>query len=133
MLRWTSYYSVGIAVIDEQHHRLVDIINELEAGIREGKGKETLAGTFGALLRYTQEHFDTEEELMRRHGFLGAEEHAAEHRAMAETLRRLHLEYQASPAGLTIKTITFLCDWLTEHLLGRDKQYMEHLHARGVR
>lgn len=133
MLEWSDYYSVGIAVVDEQHRRLMGIINELEAGIRDGKGKETLGDTFTSLLRYTKEHFATEEDLMRRHGFSGAEEHAAEHREMAETLARLQLEYQKNPAGLTVKTISFLCDWLTRHLLGTDKQYMEHLHARGVR
>ena len=54
---WNEKYSVKISTIDEQHKKLVAIINELYNSMKNGKSKEQLGKTLTDLVEYTKYHF----------------------------------------------------------------------------
>ncbi|NCB55450.1 MAG: bacteriohemerythrin, partial [Epsilonproteobacteria bacterium] len=65
---WEPAFSVGIAVIDNQHKRIIDYINELNNALvyRDSeKAKEVLS----YLVDYTLSHFSFEESLMQEAGY----------------------------------------------------------------
>jgi hemerythrin-like metal-binding protein len=76
---WKEEYAVNVVEIDEQHKKLLALVNQLHAGVRSGQSKEDLQKIFAGLLDYTLKHFETEEGLMVRAGFPDFHEHKMEH------------------------------------------------------
>jgi hemerythrin len=35
-------------------------------------------------------------------------------------------------SGLPLEVVSYLKDWLFDHILGSDRKYIEHLHAAGI-
>jgi hemerythrin len=132
-ITWTANLSVNIAAIDKEHQKLVALINELDAAMASGKGKDILAKILGALISYTQTHFGNEERLMAQQGYPEAAQHCAEHLALTRKVLDLQSQFQQNRIGLTIPTLKFLTDWLTTHILGTDKKYGPYLNGKGIR
>jgi len=54
---WTKVISVGVTAMDDDHKKLIDIINKLHDGIVAGHKKEILAAVLDHLVDYTKFHF----------------------------------------------------------------------------
>ncbi len=130
---WKDTYSVNVQEIDEQHRKLIALINELDAAMASGKGKDVLAKTLGAVIQYTRTHFANEERLMSTHGYPDFAPHKAEHDKLTKEVVQLQHKFQQSQIGLSIPTLSFLNQWLTTHILNTDKKYSAHLNGKGVR
>jgi Hemerythrin len=52
-------YSVGVKVMDQQHKRLVALVNELFEAMQRGSGNQGAAKVLRGLLDYTRTHFRT--------------------------------------------------------------------------
>ena len=63
---WSSQYSVGIATIDSEHQKLIALINDLHAAMKEG-GEAAMGKILDGLAAYTVSHFANEEKLMHLH------------------------------------------------------------------
>ncbi|HEU0264647.1 MAG TPA: bacteriohemerythrin, partial [Geobacterales bacterium] len=79
LLTWNDSYSVKISLFDDQHKKLIDMINDLHDAMKVGKGKEAMGVVLGRLADYTGNHFAAEEQKMKEHAFPGYEEHKKEH------------------------------------------------------
>ena len=64
-LHWSSDLDTGIEVIDKQHRRIVDYLNELNSANEIGDSKAT-GHVLQELVDYTLTHFAFEEELQER-------------------------------------------------------------------
>ena len=69
--RWTEAYSVKIALLDRQHQRRFDAVNELDRALRTGEGNWVIDPVLGKLVDYARAHFAEEESFMERHNFPG--------------------------------------------------------------
>ena len=78
VLEWREEYSVGVALIDEQHRNLFRMINELIDVINAVPTTERIAPILKGLIEYKQKHFATEEGYFHQFNFEGAEEHIAD-------------------------------------------------------
>src|SRR5690349_10560035 len=79
LIMWGPKLCVGIKDIDDQHKKLVEIVNKLNDAMVAGHGREVIGPTLGELIRYTQRHFADEERLMARHQYEHTVEHKAQH------------------------------------------------------
>jgi len=122
---WKPQYSVGHAEIDQQHRKLVDMINDLHDSMKLGGKPEDLKRILGDLVHYTRYHFSHEEKLMERAGYADLANHKRVHRAMVEQVERLRREVDSSRTGFSIKLMGFLKNWLTDHILGTDQKYAQ--------
>ncbi len=61
-MRWLSEYNTGIEVIDDQHQRILEYINELEE-VRKTHDRAQVKDVLLNLIDYTQSHFAFEESL----------------------------------------------------------------------
>jgi hemerythrin len=129
---WNDGYSVHVREIDAQHRLLFDLINRLHDAMKVGKSREVLGGIFSELLRYTVDHFRTEETLLRLHGYPESTAHLREHHELTKQAAALKERF-AKGEMITLQVMDFLRDWLTNHILKSDKQYVAHLAARGVK
>ncbi|HYC41612.1 MAG TPA: bacteriohemerythrin [Noviherbaspirillum sp.] len=121
-LTWSNELAVGNSFIDGDHQKLIDMVNRLHALMSEGKGKDVLDKVLHNLITYTQEHFRREEDLMRKMGYPGLEEHKAEHEKLLLQVLELQKKFQSGAATLSIQVLHFLRDWLINHIGKSDKE-----------
>ncbi len=133
LMEWRESYSVGIPSIDEQHKKLVSLINELAEAMHNKKGKEVLKGIIDEMAKYAVYHFQTEEKYMKEFDFPGYDEHKKEHDSFVEKVKEFQKEYEEGKSLLTVEILMFLRDWLIKHILGTDKKYGPFLIEHGVR
>ncbi len=130
---WNDRYSVKLESMDTQHKRLFEIIRELYTGMRSGKGKEVAREVLGRLIDYTVYHFAAEEKLMEKNGYQFLAAHRIEHKALTDKVVAFKKDFDAGSAGVTLDLMTFLQNWLTNHILTVDQKYGEFLKSKGVR
>ncbi len=68
LMSWNDKMSVGIAVIDQEHKKLVDLLNELYDGIQANHAKEKLGTVLDGLIAYAASHFKREEQFFAQTG-----------------------------------------------------------------
>lgn len=132
-VEWKDDYSVGIEVIDNDHKRLLNLINQFQTAAHYQTGREFEREAFDALIDYTKQHFKREEELMETHGYPTYREHKAEHVKMIAKVDAMLEEYKRRPQQTVEEAVQFLKTWLIGHINGTDKQYSQFLRDKGVR
>ncbi len=133
IISWKDEYSVGISEIDRQHHKIIDLINQLNDAMTEGKGKESLGKILADLVGYTHNHFKAEEKLFDQYGYPDAEEHKIKHQKMTEKVLDLQEQFKQRKITITFEVMDFLQKWLDKHILGTDKKYGPYLNSKGVK
>jgi hemerythrin len=132
-MSWTKEMSVGVAVLDDDHMRLVELLNELHRGVMAGKTRAALEKVIEQLVDYTRYHFKREETLFTQAGFPGAEEHRHEHEMLLRRALSLQARFENGQSReLSLEALDFLQQWLSGHILGSDREYIPYLHAKGI-
>lgn len=131
-INWDNSYSVGVRLIDNQHKRLIDIINELNDAMGAGKGKDSLGKVLHELIQYVNTHFKTEEEHMVKYLYPDYETHRYEHEKLTDQVKRFYDDFNSGKAVLTVQIMNFLRNWLLDHILVRDKKFGKFLNEKGV-
>jgi diguanylate cyclase (GGDEF)-like protein/hemerythrin-like metal-binding protein/PAS domain S-box-containing protein len=124
LLAWSDALCLGIPLIDEQHRRLVDLVNRLGERLRDDAGPAAVANAMQELLDHTALHFRTEEELMRAHGTANAERHRQEHRVLLADLRSLASGIETTSVMLALQ---HLKAWLVRHIDSLDRELAAEL------
>ena len=122
-MQWHPDLETGIAVIDNQHKRIVDYINQLDKASRTGN-RALCQNALDGLVDYTSTHFEFEEELLERSGypFLGA--HQKVHRTFIKRIRSF-VERSESGEDVTPELLNMLKVWLISHIKGDDQDYVD--------
>jgi hemerythrin len=121
-VQWNDGLSVGMDVIDDQHKKLVSIVNRLYDAMRNGKGSEILGDVLSELIEYTRYHFTAEEALMKDNAYPGYQSHRSAHSMLVEKVMDLELDLKAGKIALSVQVFQFLKDWLVNHIQGEDKK-----------
>lgn len=132
LFTWSDNYSVGVKEIDQQHQKIMDMINELNDAMLEKKGRDCVGGVLNKLINYTASHFALEEKLMSQHGYPEYEEHKAKHDKMVGKVLALQKDVAAKKLSVSSDVMSFLQDWLNKHIMGTDKKYGPFLNGKGV-
>jgi hemerythrin-like metal-binding protein len=132
-ITWKDEYSVGIDSIDQQHKKLVNLINHLTTAVDYSTGEEYEREALAELVDYTKTHFTYEEGLMEDNGYPDFEPHRKQHRAMIDEVDAILAEYEKDQEQAMRRACDYLKDWLVKHINGTDKQYSSFLIGKGVR
>jgi hemerythrin len=132
LMNWTNDFSVNIKEIDEQHKKLMAMINDLHAAMLAGKAKEAIGPILNGLIDYTKTHFAMEEQLMTKHQYTGYLSHKAAHDALTKQVMDLKTKFSEGKALVTMDIMTFLKDWLTKHIQETDKKYGPFFNGKGI-
>lgn len=121
---WQQRFVTGIDIVDEQHHRLVDITNRLGDVMLAGDAMSegTMQLLFMELSSYAREHFHDEEALMREAGIdpRHIELHTTHHHQFVEQLAVMWRS-RGAMKNPTETVHGFLSAWLAFHILGEDQ------------
>lgn len=88
---WSPALSVGHAVLDAQHERLLLVCGRL-FGAAGSMNKGDFLALLNDLASLVHEHFETEEHILREHGYPNFLAHQAEHDALRGRLTDLLYE-----------------------------------------
>lgn len=117
---WNDSLMVGNSFIDNDHKKLVGLVNDLHEAMAQGKGKDIVGKTLNNLIKYTAEHFKREEDEMKRINYPGALAHKQEHEKLVREVLDLQKKFNEGNALLTVKVSKFLKDWLLDHIMKTD-------------
>ncbi len=131
-LTWTPALAVGVEKIDEQHKHLVQMVNRLYAAVRDGSGQAVISDLFDGLKKYVTLHFTTEERLMKGIGYAELDAHMAQHQALEKKALDLEEQWNAGGRGIEVETLSFLKDWLVNHIQKIDKRYSDSFARAGI-
>ena len=132
LMQWSSNFSVNIRQFDDQHKRLVEMVNQLNDAINTGKGHAVLKSIFDTLIQYTATHFAEEERLMAQHNYPDLGKHKKVHEELKKTALDLQKKFHNNSSALSTDVLKFLKDWLINHIQGLDKGYGTYLNGKGV-
>ena len=124
---WDDSYNTGIAEIDRDHKGLVNLINDLYEAMQDGSGGALLMPILSALKSYTETHFSREELYMAECNAPDQEKHIQQHKLMVEKLVDLESRHRRGEAAISLQALTFLRDWLKNHICVVDQAMTVHL------
>ena len=121
-IEWEEKYSVGNKEIDDQHKKLFNLANTIELAEKSHVTKIIMG-----LYKYTMRHFTAEEKMMEKSGYPYLSEHKKLHDNLITKLNDIS---ERADMGTDIdmeKLRVFVFEWLTDHILKQDKDYMDYL------
>jgi hemerythrin-like metal-binding protein len=127
LIIWNNNYAIGLAEIDQQHQKLVQIINNLFDAISKKEREQILESSLKELINYTMVHFKFEEELLKRYNYLDFLQHVREHSVFIDKINSYVKDFKKGDNKIMIDVINYLKDWLLNHILLVDKKYVATL------
>jgi hemerythrin-like metal-binding protein/PAS domain S-box-containing protein len=124
IIPWNDNFNTGIASIDKQHKKLVDIINELATQFAYNSNNIDINNIFDELIDYTNYHFDSEEFIWNKYfnNQKSEEEHKHTHKSFIGNLHKLiEKEKNSSIEEIAENVLEFLVQWLVSHILESDR------------
>ena len=132
-IEWTDSFSVGVALFDEQHRRLIDMLNKIRRDPAATTHSETVSDVLTDMTRYAREHFKSEEDLMTEHDYPYLEEHRQQHDEFREKAARLCVATVEGDASVPQALAAYLLQWLIRHILQEDMAFKPFFEHKGVR
>lgn len=126
---WTQRFAFGIDTIDEQHKRLIDMIEEAQGllGVLDDgiDCYDDIMDLLHQLEAYTVDHFEFEESLLEKAGFQSTYEHIEKHNSFVEKVHEtLDSDLDGDQSVALHSIIDFLLQWVSDHILVEDIQYV---------
>ncbi len=132
LIVWNVDLSVNVSKIDEQHHKLVDLINDLYEAMQKGQSKDILDEIISGLMDYSVIHFRTEEGLLKKYDYPNLAIQQAEHSLFKKKVSKFQNDLKKETLGLSIDMLIFLSDWLKTHIKRSDKNFSKFLNEKGI-
>lgn len=132
-VNWTDELSVHVSVIDEQHKKLVGILNDIYDAMQLGQGAAIVSKILDNLVEYTIVHFSAEEKYMKEFNFKEYAAHKLEHENLVDQVKKFQADLAAGKVFISIEIMNFLRDWLSNHILVTDKKYTACFNQNGLK
>jgi hemerythrin len=132
LMEWSPAFSVKVKKYDDQHKKLVDLVNQLHDAMKAGEGITILGTVLQSLIAYTGSHFADEEKMMQANAYPDYAKHKAAHEALVKKVLELQQQFQSGKTMLTMSVMSFLKEWLVNHIQGEDKKYGIYFNSKGI-
>jgi len=122
---WNENLKTGIDIIDQQHQKLVQLINLLAQHIANKSDVLTLEKIFKQLTDYAYYHFETEEKIWHKYldGDVWVEGHEKTHASfLTQVLEIKEHSNNGTLSEVVEDILSFLTHWLAFHILDSDKR-----------
>jgi len=133
LIVWSEALNVGVAVINTQHKNIVSLVNQLNNLVKENKSADAKENMLDKIIADVPEHFATEEKLMKQTSYSKLLDNQQLHSDFTQKCVELQLKVKAGKTEINTEVITFLKDWLTNHVSGPDKEMGTYLVSKGIK
>lgn len=129
---WDENLSVKISSIDDQHKKLVEMINVFYQNIKDNSGNDQISKLVRGMKDYTRQHFSTEENYMRKFDYPDYDTHKKEHDMFVTKVNELEDKLNQGKMVLSFEITKYLKEWVKNHIQGTDKKYSDFFVSKGV-
>jgi hemerythrin len=135
-INWTKDLETGIDVLDEQHHKYIDLLSNYFAKAAKVAKTSTntekvldLAETLNFLRDYAKEHFSTEEAVMKEAVYMDYEQHKKEHLYFLKHVEELYNEMKTEGYSLqlALEVDYYTAEWFVAHIRSSDMKLVQFL------
>jgi len=123
LIEWSDMYSVGYEDIDNQHKKLVELINQMFSAFAEGKADEILTPIIDELVNYTKYHFDLEEKYFYKYNYPDTDKHVELHQGFITSIINFKDADNKKKGNTQYEVFNYIKKWLVDHILGADMEY----------
>ena len=121
---WNDNFNTGIVKVDEQHKRLVQLLNILVSHVAFHADIPSLNSILDELVDYSVYHFQTEEEIWQEYlseDILGSS-HKVIHDNFVTKISQFRQDLNSKPVdGMVEEVLAYLTHWLAAHILENDR------------
>ena len=118
---WDQRLDTGIEVIDAQHRRIVEYINDLEVAKLQ-HDKRLVTDVIEQLIDYTQSHFGFEESMLEEAGYKFLKPHRKVHELFIKRVTEFTMR-AAKGEEIADELHSMLTKWLLNHIANEDRDY----------
>ncbi len=122
-IEWTDDLNTNIEVIDKQHQRIVEYINQLYEA-QEIIDKRLVNEVISDLVEYTVSHFSFEESLMEQAKYPFLTPHKKVHELFVKRVSGF-VERHNAGEDITDELLIVLRRWLVNHIRNEDQDYID--------
>lgn len=121
-MKWVPDYNTGIDVIDDQHKRILDFINQIDE-VSDRTDRAQIKQVLDNIIDYTQSHFTFEESLQEEAGYKYRVPHKRVHDLF---IKRIEAYRDRFEQGQSIENELneVLSKWLINHIQHDDADYV---------
>jgi hemerythrin len=120
---WTEQFNLGIEVIDEQHRKIMEYVNQLQDSRARGKPRKEIGKLIDQLVEYIIFHFGFEENLQEKVGYPYLNPHQKTHALIARQISDYKARFDKGedfPANVD----GMLSSWLFDHVKHDDADFV---------
>ncbi len=129
---WGQYFETGFSQVDDQHHHLVDLINQFGNLLtKEAVQIEDVDHLYKELADYAVYHFQNEEQMMleNKMDIRHLNAHIEIHNRFLDDVTSLYASISSDNLDQAGSFLKFLTNWLAYHTLGQDQNMAKQLRA----
>ena len=121
-MKWVPEYNTGIDVIDDQHRRILDFINEIDE-IGSTTDRERVKQILNNIIDYTQSHFIFEESLQEEANYKYRIPHKRVHDLFIKKIESYRERFELGH-DIDQELHEVLSKWLINHIRHDDADYV---------
>ncbi len=133
MITWDNKYSVSVTMIDEEHKKLIDIVNKATHVQKYDDSPGAISEILVEITAYALEHFKTEETYMKNYKYYDYKSHKDEHNNFSKIIPNYWQELADNKFEVIDAILEHLNDWLTNHIQVTDKKYADCFKKNGLK
>jgi hemerythrin len=118
-----SEFRLGIDLIDNEHIKLVDMLNAVHILLSDGKREEAKQYFNEMLSGYVTEHFANEEKFMESFDFPFINEHRKIHENFKRSFQELRPRIESCDEAAFRNALSDAFTWIIGHIGKTDKKY----------
>lgn len=130
--QWSEQFETGLQQVDQQHRRLVEIINRYSEKLSENKLLvDDVEAVCAELFDYAKVHFRDEQALMSETGIdqRHLDKHIASHQRFLAEATSIHSNIDPAKPRSGGQLLSFLIHWLAYHILHVDQDMARQIKA----
>jgi len=121
MIEWDEGFSIGVKTLDDDHKKILQIVNELLLCISDDKDDDEIGSIIKKLQRTTYAHFQREEDLLIKCNYDNIHKYTDRHEEFSIYIKKLKNILNTSNKFEKITQITeSINNWLFTHILHED-------------
>lgn len=130
LIEWSDKFSVGVESMDQQHMRIIAMINELIENPQHLEDQTLVSKQLETMISYALEHFELEEKLLKENDYPDFDSHHAKHLEYGKKLGTLCAASFVKDNVMADELLSFLGEWWIHHILEEDMRYAKFLQEK---
>jgi hemerythrin len=130
--KWKDEYTVNISVIDEQHKKFLEIINELKVIVNTDSCQKDASRIFFQIAYLIDHYFIKEEIYFKDCKYPNFDQHKISHNHFIDKIIQFQKDLENKKENICLDLYNYLEDWFDEHILKYNKDAVEFLKKSGV-